>query len=87
MKGMTLVQVETLTGRTHQIRVHFKAIGHALVGDQLYRKRKLRINKIEPPRLCLHAALLKFTDLAGQERRYEAPLPVDLQRFFARLGG
>lgn len=86
LKGMSLVQVETLTGRTHQIRVHFKAIGHALVGDPLYRNRKLKILKVEPPRLCLHASLLKFIDLKGQERRYEAPLPEDLQRFFSRLG-
>jgi 23S rRNA pseudouridine1911/1915/1917 synthase len=87
IKGMTLVQVETLTGRTHQIRVHFKAIGHALAGDPLYRNRKLKLQKLTAPRLCLHASLLKFTDLSGKERRYEAPLPVDLQQFFARLGG
>lgn len=87
LKGMTLVRVETLTGRTHQIRVHFKAIGHALVGDPLYRNRKLNRQKITAPRLCLHAAILKFTDLKGNERRYEAPLPDDLRQFFARLGG
>jgi len=87
LKGMSLVQVETLTGRTHQIRVHFKAIGHALVGDKLYRQRKLRIDKTSPPRLCLHAAILRFSDLSGRERKYEAPLPVDLQQFFSRLGG
>lgn len=87
LKGMTLVEVETLTGRTHQIRVHFKAIGHSLVGDPLYRNRKLKIHKIAAPRLCLHASRLQFTDLAGERRRYEAPLPIDLQQFFARLGG
>ncbi len=87
LKGMTLVQVETLTGRTHQIRVHFKAIGHSLVGDPLYRNRKLQRLKITAPRLCLHAAVLKFTDLKKVERRYEAPLPDDLRQFFARLGG
>jgi len=87
LKGMTLVQVETLTGRTHQIRVHFKAIGHALVGDPLYKNRRLKIEKYKAPRVCLHAAILGFTDLKRNERRYEAPLPADLQQYFARLGG
>lgn len=87
LKGMTLVQVETLTGRTHQIRVHFKAIGHALVGDPLYKNRRLKLEKYRAPRVCLHAAILGFTDLKGNARRYEAPLPADLQQYFARLGG
>jgi len=85
VKGFSLVKVKTLTGRTHQIRVHFKAIGHPLVGDPLYKARKLKISKITPPRLFLHARILKFTDLAGNERRYEAPLPNDLQQFLDRL--
>lgn len=81
VKYMTLVRVQTLTGRTHQIRVHFKAIGHPLVGDPLYKARKLKKAKTEAPRLFLHAAFLGFTDLKGVARQYEAPLPEDLQRF------
>ncbi len=86
VKGNTLVRVQTLTGRSHQIRVHFKAIGHPLVGDPLYRVRKLKIHKLTPPRLCLHATKLEFDDLGGQRMKFEAPLPKDLAQFLARAG-
>lgn len=79
----SFVRVQTLTGRTHQIRVHFKAIGHPLVGDPLYRIKRMKILKHKPPRLCLHAARLEFNDLQGQRRGYNAELPVDLAHYFA----
>lgn len=85
LKNMTLVRVQTLTGRTHQIRVHFKAIGHPLVGDPLYKKRKLQKEKIAAPRLFLHAEVLGFTDLNGQIRRYTASLPEELQRWLGKM--
>jgi 23S rRNA pseudouridine1911/1915/1917 synthase len=85
VKGFSLVKVKTLTGRTHQIRVHFKAIGHPLVGDPLYRFRKLNVSKIVAPRLFLHARLLAFDDLQGERRRYEADLPPDLKQFLDRI--
>lgn len=85
VKNMTLVRVQTLTGRTHQIRVHFKAIAHPLVGDPLYRIRKLKIAKHTPPRLFLHAERLAFDDLDGQRRDFHAPMPVVLARYLARL--
>ncbi len=84
VKNMTLVRVRTLTGRTHQIRVHFKAIGHPLIGDPLYRIKRMKIQKLPPPRLFLHARILEFTDRDGQRRHYEAPLPADLAQFLAR---
>ncbi len=86
VKGFTLLRVRTLTGRGHQIRVHFKAIGHPLVGDPLYKTRKLKISKITAPRIFLHARMLGFTDLKDQPRRYEAELPRDLRQFLDRLG-
>lgn len=86
VKGNTLVRVQTLTGRSHQIRVHFKAIGHPLVGDPLYKVRKLKINKLAPPRMFLHATKLEFDDLKGERRRFAAPLPKDLDQFLARAG-
>lgn len=85
VKGMTLLRVQTLTGRGHQIRVHFKAIGHPLVGDPLYKIRKLKITKITAPRIFLHATKLEFDDLQGQRRNFEAPLPSDLAQFLARI--
>jgi 23S rRNA pseudouridine1911/1915/1917 synthase len=86
VKGMTLVHVQTLTGRTHQIRVHFKAIGHPLVGDPLYKIRRLKMEKLPAPRVFLHAERLAFDDLEGQRREFTAPLPPDLQHFLDRAG-
>lgn len=85
-KGFSLCKIKTLTGRTHQIRVHMKAIGHPLVGDPLYKMRKLKISKITPPRIFLHATKLAFDDLKGNRRTYETLLPPDLQQFLDRLG-
>jgi 23S rRNA pseudouridine1911/1915/1917 synthase len=86
IKNMTLLKVQTLTGRMHQIRVHFKAIGHPLVGDPLYRQRKLKVAKLlVPPRLFLHAQRLAFTDLNGQRREYVAPLSTDLRQYLERI--
>ena len=85
VKGMTLVRIRTLTGRTHQIRVHFKAIGHPLVGDPLYKIRRLKVEKHPAPRLVLHAEHLVFDDLTGRRRDYRSPLPADLAQFLARI--
>lgn len=86
VKGMTLVRVRTLTGRTHQIRVHFKAIGHPLVGDPLYKIRRLKVEKLPAPRVFLHAERLAFDDLQGNRKEYRAPLPPDLDQYLARAG-
>lgn len=85
VKGMTLLRVQTLTGRGHQIRVHFKAIGHPLVGDPLYKIRKLKITKITAPRIFLHATKLEFDDLKGHRQKFESPLPSDLASFLSRI--
>jgi len=86
VKGMTLVRVQTLTGRGHQIRVHFKAIGHALVGDPLYKTKKLKVQKKNAPRIFLHATKLEFDDLDGERKKFESPLPSDLAQFLAKVG-
>lgn len=85
VKNCSLVRVQTLTGRGHQIRVHFKAIGHPLVGDPLYKLRKQKPLKVEPPRVFLHAAKLGFDDLKGNRRMYESPLPSDLAQYLAKI--
>lgn len=84
VKSMSLINVTTLTGRSHQIRVHFKAIGHPLVGDPLYKIRKLKVTKITPPRIFLHATKLGFDTLSGERKEFQTDLPVDLQRFLAK---
>jgi 23S rRNA pseudouridine1911/1915/1917 synthase len=72
----TLVQAEPRTGRTHQIRVHFSSIGHPVVGDPVYGRRKLRLPLT---RQFLHARQLEFKHpLTGQRMSLEAPLADDL---------
>lgn len=78
----TLLRVQTITGRTHQIRVHLAAIGHPVAGDHLYGRQQ----PLEPPRVFLHAAELQFSHpTTGQLLSFKAPLPSDLQRFLDSL--
>jgi len=74
--GYSLVEAEPKTGRTHQIRVHLASIGHPVVGDRIYGRRRTRL---PIPRQFLHAQRLGFTHpLTGQPLEFEAPLPDDL---------
>jgi len=77
--GHTLLLLQLETGRTHQIRVHLKAIGHPIVGDPVYGPgRKEHDLTLERP--FLHAYQLKFTHpTTGAVLELEAPLPPDLQ--------
>ena len=78
-KTATLVRVRIHTGRTHQIRAHFKGIDHPLVGDALYAKKHMRhIKPIEFPRVFLHAAKLSFALPDGTRKTVEAPVPKEL---------
>jgi 23S rRNA pseudouridine1911/1915/1917 synthase len=79
--GFALLEVEPVTGRTHQIRVHLAAIGHPVVGDAVYGKRSEFVG-----RQFLHAWRLAF-DLPSSGRRveFESPLPADLRAALARL--
>jgi 23S rRNA pseudouridine1911/1915/1917 synthase len=79
----TLIEVRTETGRTHQIRAHFKAIGCPVAGDKLYGRR---LNRLNAPRLFLHAAKLGFTHpTTGKRLEFESPLPPDLAETIERL--
>jgi 23S rRNA pseudouridine1911/1915/1917 synthase len=81
--NFTLVQVHPITGRTHQIRIHFAWLGHPLVGDPIYGLRRQRLNS---PRLFLHAASLAFTlPSTGQWVEFSAPLPSELQDVLQHL--
>lgn len=69
----TLVQFELKTGRTHQIRVHAKYLGHPVVGDKTYGYAKCRWNLDGQ---LLHAETLKFTHpTTGEEMSFSAPIP------------
>lgn len=79
----SLVEAEPLTGRTHQIRVHFASIGHPVVGDAVYGRRRCRL---AVPRQFLHARRLAFKHpRTGQRLEFEAPLPDDLAPILALL--
>ena len=75
----TLLLVQLETGRTHQIRVHLKAIGHPVVGDPVYGSGRMSGN-IALQRQFLHAYQLRLMHPStGKALEVEAPLPSDLQ--------
>jgi 23S rRNA-/tRNA-specific pseudouridylate synthase len=73
----TLVEAYPKTGRTHQIRSHFAAIGHPVVCDKLYGGKKF-ICPGALTRQFLHAAAVELTLPSGTRLRLEAELPEDL---------
>jgi 23S rRNA pseudouridine955/2504/2580 synthase/23S rRNA pseudouridine1911/1915/1917 synthase len=95
------VQFQIHTGRTHQIRVHAKHIGHPIVCDQSYGdgkpillsslKHKFKLSKDELEekpllaRLALHALRLQFLNISGETVNLEAPLPKDLRAVLQQL--
>lgn len=74
----TFVRVLPKTGRTHQIRVHFKAIGHPVVADALYAPKHPKLLGFN--RLALHARSLEFTHQSGELLILEAPYPKDFEQ-------
>ena len=88
--AFTLVEVNLHTGRTHQIRVHFSALRHPVVGDVLYGAPKnLRVGKQTLPLLernFLHAARIGFTQpTTGKRIVVRAPLPEELRGYWKQL--
>ncbi len=81
----TLLLLQLETGRTHQIRVHLKAIGYPVVGDTVYGPSNTRHNPLLN-RQFLHAYQLVFTHpTTGETLELEAPLPPDLQAALDKL--
>ena len=86
----TLVEAILHTGRTHQIRVHFSALGHPVVGDALYGAPKVAVADGKPlpalGRNFLHAARLAFSHpRTGRRLELRAPLPAELLAFLDAL--
>jgi 23S rRNA pseudouridine1911/1915/1917 synthase len=86
----TLLEVQLHTGRTHQIRVHFSALKHPVVGDTLYGAAgQLRIADVSLPPLgrnFLHAAKIAFSHpRTGERMELRAPLPPELREFLHTL--
>lgn len=76
--GLSLVQSQLETGRTHQIRVHMTSIGHPLIGDTLYNPETALMN-----RQALHSYRLAFTHpVTGVSLEFTSPLPEDMVEFF-----
>ncbi|HTJ14219.1 MAG TPA: RluA family pseudouridine synthase [Dinghuibacter sp.] len=98
---LSLVQFQIHTGRTHQVRVHARDMGHPIAVDPVYGdgqpvflssiKRKYKMSKYqeeEKPlfaRLALHAWKIGFTDAGGREWEIESPLPRDMNALLKQL--
>jgi 23S rRNA pseudouridine955/2504/2580 synthase len=83
----SLVEMEPLTGRTHQLRVHAAAIGHPILGDGKYGGRAAFLHTMELPRqLHLHARSLTLPQPKGGKLTVEAPLPAHMQQTLSALG-
>lgn len=79
--NMSLLSVCLKTGRTHQIRVHFQAIGHPIVGDKKYSSKRANTG-----RQFLHAYSLEFKDpFDGKIISLSSDLPSDLDNFLKKL--
>ena len=84
--GWTLVEVELVTGRTHQIRVHMASIGHAVAGDPVYATGVARRGPDGLERLFLHAWRLEVVSPSRNELvRAESPLPPELSGVLEKL--
>ena len=96
----SLIQFNLFTGRTHQIRVHMKETGHPILCDPLYGdgkpffvsslKKNYKHSEFEEEkpilnRLALHAAMLSFTDMHGNQFTLEAEMPKDLRALINQL--
>lgn len=83
-KDFTIVEVEPFTGRTNQIRIHFKELGHPLVGESVYTFRK--DFKLKFKRTALHAKALEFMHpVTGIKMNFNLPLAGDMTDFLKRL--
>lgn len=101
LKYFSLLQFQLHTGRTHQIRVHCKNMGHPLACDELYGegkpillsslKKKFKLSKHDEEerpmlnRLALHSGRLKFTDADGKIIDMQAELPKDIRALLQQL--
>lgn len=81
-EGYSYVELNLITGRTHQIRVHMSHMGHPVAGDELYGgARPLLID-----RQALHATQLTFSHpVSGKKLNLEAPVPGDMERVLKKL--
>lgn len=97
LSGATLVEIDLLTGRTHQIRVHLASLGHPIIGDSVYQgvnrargvaDRKLRDRLARETKQALHSWKLEFDHpRTGERMKFRAPIPEAMLALIADLGG
>ena len=79
-----LLRCHIHTGRTHQIRVHLKSLGHPILGDSTYGWKPHSAQPVVPPRVMLHAETLTFLHpITGRKMEMRAPLPDDFETMLA----
>ncbi len=79
-KDFCVAEVFPVTGRTNQIRIHFKKIGHPVVGEDKFAFRK--DYSLRAKRLCLHALTVEFDHpVTKKHLRLDSPLPGDMEKF------
>ena len=82
-KDFTMVEAEPVTGRTNQIRIHFKEIGHPLVGESVFAFRK--DFKLKFKRVALHAAYIRFAHpVTKRKLDFSSPMPDDMEAFLKK---
>ncbi len=81
----TLCEVYPKTGRTHQVRVHLKSLGHPIAGDSLYKFKRLPL-PAGLKRMFLVAKKIEFQDRFGKERKFEAEIGEELERTLREIG-
>ena len=82
--GYTRIRCQLETGRTHQIRVHMASIGHPILGDLVYGRRRAERGLSGQ---CLHAARIAFDHpVTGQRMEYTSPLPPYFETVLGKLG-
>ncbi len=83
-RGYSFIEAEPKTGRTHQIRVHFKAINHPIVCDRLYATEKP--DALGFSRTALHASSIVFTNCVNKKITVRSPIPKDFKNAIDELG-
>lgn len=86
-KVFSFLELKPTTGRTHQLRVHLRYLGHPLVADKKYGgRKKALLDRHWCPRLFLHAFFLKFNHpVSGKKVAFTIPLPADLKKVLKSL--
>ena len=83
-KNFTFLEVEPKTGRTHQIRAHFKAINYPIISDPVYAPKREPILGFK--RTALHSRSISFTGLDGKLIEATAPYPADFLKALKKIG-